>query len=45
MPVLEMNKIVRYPAGVQSLKGLASVGLMKSIRYSSAKVGKWWRGS
>ena len=41
---LEMNKIVRYPAVVQSIKGLASVGLGKSIRYSSAKVGKWWRG-
>ena len=41
---LEMNRIVRYPAVVQSLKGLASVGLGKSLRYSSEKVSKWWRG-
>jgi translocator assembly and maintenance protein 41 len=41
----EMNRIVRYPAAIQSLKGLASVGLGKSLRYSSAKIGKWWRGS
>jgi len=41
----EMNRIVRYPAAVQSLKGLASVGLGKSLRYSAAKIGKWWRGS
>lgn len=41
----EMTKIVRYPATVQSLKGIVSAGLGKSIRYSSAKVGKWWKGS
>ncbi|KDR82819.1 hypothetical protein GALMADRAFT_57591 [Galerina marginata CBS 339.88] len=41
----EMSNIVRYPATVQSLKGIASVGLVKSLRYSTAKVGKWWTGS
>ncbi|KAF8895502.1 Mmp37-domain-containing protein [Infundibulicybe gibba] len=40
----EMARIVRYPATVQSLKGLASAGLGKSLRYSSAKVSKWWAG-
>ncbi|KAF8903147.1 mitochondrial matrix Mmp37-domain-containing protein [Gymnopilus junonius] len=42
---LEMSKIVRYPATIQSLKGVASVGLVKSLRYGSAKIGKWWSGS
>ncbi|KAJ3487071.1 hypothetical protein NLJ89_g11749 [Agrocybe chaxingu] len=28
-----------------SLKGIVSAGLGKSIRYSSAKIGKWWSGS
>ena len=42
---LEMARIVRYPATVQSLKGLASVGVGKSLRYSVAKIGKWWNGS
>jgi translocator assembly and maintenance protein 41 len=41
----EMSGIVRYPATVQSLKGLASVGVTKSLRYSTAKIGKWWSGS
>lgn len=40
-----MSKIVRYPATVQSLKGIVSAGLGKSIRYSAAKVGKWWKGT
>lgn len=39
---LEMGRIVRYPATVQMLKGIASAGLGKSVRYSSAKIGKWW---
>ncbi|KAF8967146.1 mitochondrial matrix Mmp37-domain-containing protein [Flammula alnicola] len=41
----EMSRIVRYPATIQSLKGLASVGLGKSLRYSTAKISKWWTGS
>jgi translocator assembly and maintenance protein 41 len=40
----EMNKIVLYPASIQSLKGIVSAGIGKSIRYSFAKVGKWWKG-
>ncbi|KAF8340542.1 mitochondrial matrix Mmp37-domain-containing protein [Cantharellus anzutake] len=38
----ELREIVRGPATVQSLKGLVTTGLNKSIRYSAAKVGKWW---
>jgi len=41
----EMNGIVRYPATIQTLKGLASAGVGKSLRYSVAKIGKWWQGS
>jgi len=46
-PVLqqEVNKIVRYPSTVQTLKGIASAGVGKSIRYSSQKIGKWWTSS
>ncbi|KAL4075142.1 mitochondrial matrix Mmp37-domain-containing protein [Scleroderma yunnanense] len=40
----EMSKIVRYPATVQSLKGIVSAGVVKSARYTTAKVGKWWKG-
>jgi translocator assembly and maintenance protein 41 len=42
---LEMSNIVRGPATVQSLKGIISAGLGKSVRYSGAKIGKWWKGS
>lgn len=41
----EMCKIVRYPATVQSLKGIVSAGVVKSARYTAAKVGKWWSSS
>ncbi|KAG6890635.1 hypothetical protein C0995_006611 [Termitomyces sp. Mi166 len=41
----EMGKIVRYPAAVQSIKGVASAGLGKSVKYSMAKISKWWTGS
>lgn len=47
MPVIlqqEMCKIVRYPATVQTLKGVVSAGVSKSTRYAAAKVGKWWKG-
>lgn len=40
-----MSHIVRYPATVQSLKGVVSAGLIKSARYTVAKVGKYWKGS
>ncbi|KAL5524644.1 TAM41 [Sanghuangporus sanghuang] len=33
----EMRNIVRYPAAVQTAKGIVSAGLGKSIRYSAAK--------
>ncbi|THH31480.1 hypothetical protein EUX98_g2703 [Antrodiella citrinella] len=36
----EMVKIVRYPSAVQSLKGIVSAGVGKSLRYSSAKIAK-----
>jgi len=45
MHFAEMSKIVWYPATVQSLKGIVSAGIGKSVRYSAAKVGKWWKGS
>ena len=39
-----MSDVVRYPATVQSLKGVVSAGLIKSVRYTAAKVGKYWKG-
>jgi translocator assembly and maintenance protein 41 len=41
----EMSRIVRGPATVQSLKGVVTVGVGKSLKYSSAKIGKWWSSS
>lgn len=41
----EMGNIVRYPATVQSFKGVVSAGLLKSAHYTAAKVGKYWKGS
>ncbi|KAF5369318.1 hypothetical protein D9758_002729 [Tetrapyrgos nigripes] len=41
----EMTRIVRTPATIQSIKGIVSAGVGKSLRYSAAKVGKWWKGS
>lgn len=41
---IEMSDVVRYPATVQSLKGVVSAGLIKSVRYTAAKVGKYWKG-
>lgn len=41
----ELGGIVRYPATVQTLKGIASAGVGKSMRYGTAKVKKWWGGS
>ncbi|KIL63212.1 hypothetical protein M378DRAFT_164716 [Amanita muscaria Koide BX008] len=45
-PILEqeMSGIVRYPATVQTLKGVVTAGIGKSVRYSAAKMQKWWRG-
>ncbi|KAJ6477426.1 mitochondrial matrix Mmp37-domain-containing protein [Mycena vitilis] len=41
----ELRRIVRYPATVQTMKGVVSAGVGKSVRYGAAKVGKWWTGS
>ncbi|KAF5360805.1 hypothetical protein D9756_004907 [Leucocoprinus leucothites] len=41
----EMSSIVRGPATVQSLKGIVTAGVGKSLKYSSAKIGKWWKSS
>ncbi|KAJ7780698.1 mitochondrial matrix Mmp37-domain-containing protein [Mycena maculata] len=41
----ELRRIVRYPATVQTLKGITSAGVGKSVRYGVAKIGKWWNGS
>ncbi|KAG2351155.1 Mmp37-domain-containing protein [Suillus spraguei] len=41
----EISKIVQYPATVQSLKGIVSAGMTKSLRYSVSKVSKWWKGT
>ncbi|KAF7346337.1 Kinesin-like protein [Mycena sanguinolenta] len=41
----ELKRIVRYPATVQSFKGIVSAGVGKSMQYSAAKIGKWWNGS
>ncbi|KAH8114558.1 Mmp37-domain-containing protein [Phellopilus nigrolimitatus] len=40
----EMSAIVRYPAAVQTAKGIVSAGIGKSVRYSAEKIGKWWKG-
>jgi len=40
----EMKNIVRYPATVQTLKGVVSAGLGKSVRYGAGKMSKWWKG-
>jgi len=41
----EVNNVVRYPSTVQTMKGVVSAGVGKSIRYGSEKFGKWWRSS
>ncbi|KAI0076700.1 Mmp37-domain-containing protein [Panus rudis PR-1116 ss-1] len=40
----ELASIVRYPSTVQTLKGIVSAGVGKSLRYSAQKIGKWWKG-
>jgi len=40
----DLRSIVRWPATVQTAKGLVSAGLGKSIKYAVRKVGKWWAG-
>jgi len=42
---VEMENIVRYPATVQTVKGLVSAGFGKSVRYGAGKMAKWWKGS
>ncbi|KAJ3535978.1 hypothetical protein NMY22_g6237 [Coprinellus aureogranulatus] len=41
----ELAGIVRYPATIQTLKGIASAGVGKSLKYGTAKFKKWWSGS
>ncbi|KAI0345813.1 Mmp37-domain-containing protein [Trametopsis cervina] len=41
----EIRDIVRRPSTVQSLKGIVSAGMGKSVRYAAEKVGKWRKGS
>ena len=41
----ETSSIVKGPATIQTMKGILSSGLIKSARYSTAKIGKWWKGS
>ncbi|KZT09121.1 Mmp37-domain-containing protein [Laetiporus sulphureus 93-53] len=38
----ELRKIVRQSSTAQSLKGIVSAGLGKSVRYSTEKINKWW---
>ncbi|KAI0250730.1 Mmp37-domain-containing protein [Lactifluus subvellereus] len=40
----QMSGIVRYPATIQSLKGVVSGGPVTTVRYSLDKLGKWWAG-
>ncbi|KAF8908837.1 Mmp37-domain-containing protein [Mucidula mucida] len=41
----EMASIVRWPATVQTAKGVLSAGPAKSIKYAYAKLSKWWQGT
>ena len=40
----ELRSIVARPALTQSIKGLFTAGIGKSVRYSLAKVAKWMQG-
>ncbi len=42
---IEMASIVRWPATVQTAKGVLSAGPAKSIKYAYAKLSKWWQGT
>jgi len=41
----QMSGIVRYPATIQTLKGIVSGGPVTSVRYGLDKLGKWWAGA
>jgi translocator assembly and maintenance protein 41 len=41
---VELRQIIGRPALTQSVKGLLTAGLIKSVRYSAAKVRKWLKG-
>ncbi|KAJ3996931.1 mitochondrial matrix Mmp37-domain-containing protein [Lentinula boryana] len=41
----EIRTIVRRPATIQTMKGVISAGLGKSIKYSTKKISKWWKGA
>ncbi|KAH9969682.1 Mmp37-domain-containing protein [Russula dissimulans] len=41
----QMRGIVRYPATIQTLKGVVSGGPVVAVRYSVDKLRKWWVGS
>jgi hypothetical protein len=42
-PYTELRKIMYRPALTQSIKGLFTAGFSKSVRYSWAKIRKWWK--
>lgn len=39
-----ISRIIRGPATIQSLKGLLTAGVRKSVIYAGEKVRKWWAG-
>jgi len=45
---VEMKKSIRETVGwvsfVQTVKGLFTAGVGRSVKYVFAKIGKWWRG-
>lgn len=45
---VEMKKSIRETVGwvsfVQTIKGLFTAGVGRSVKYVLAKIGKWWRG-
>ena len=45
---VEMKKSIRETVGwvsfVQTVKGLFTAGVGRSVKYVLAKVGKWWSG-
>lgn len=40
-----IHSIVQIPALSQSIKGIATAGLLKTGKYGMEKLGKWWTRS